>query len=325
MVKIDQIGFKKYLIVRGLRNSTVVNHLRRIEYLIRTVGSLEFKVVEDHIFSLVTKGYKKNYINGIIFAYRVYLQFIGDERYKTLKAFRPDPAPRKVLSDSEIEQIINIPLRPRQSKKTKLFYDTFFSILAYTGCRPIEASKLHKDDIDSGAGMITFRDTKTHENRIVPIAPPLQNVLEIYVKTLKTEKLFPSKIRKDGYIEKSTWNYVFNKRLKELGIKRPGVVLYSLRHSFITRLIEEDVNIFKVQRLAGHKQIDTTANYVHLATRDLKNAIAKLPLIQKQADPQDMINHVYDVLKNLDLPSDKFRVKIEMEDGGLKFEIHTIV
>jgi integrase/recombinase XerD len=291
---------------------------------VRTIGTLEFEKVENHIFDLVTKGYKKNYINGIIFAYRVYLQFLGDDRYKTLKPFRPDPAPRKVLSDAEIEQIINIPIKSRQNKKTKLRYDTFFSILAYTGCRPIEAAKLHVEDIDFGLGMVTFRDTKTHENRVVPIAPPLQDTLRTYLDQLKGEKLFPSVIAKDGYIEKSTWGYEFNRRLRELGIKRQGVVLYSLRHSFITRLIEEDVNIFKVQRLAGHSQIETTANYVHLATRDLKNAIAKLPLIQKQSDPQEMINHVYDVLKNLDLPPDKFRVKIEMEDGGLKFEIHTL-
>lgn len=323
MVKIDLIGFKKYLITRGLRLSTVTNHIKRIEYLERKIGCLDFEKVENHIYGLVTKGHKKNYINGIIFAYRVYLQFLGDERYKTLKAFRPDPAPRKVLSDSEIEQIINIPLKPRQSKQKKLMYDTFFSILAYTGCRPIEASKLHVGDIDFGSGMITFRDTKTHENRVVPIAPPLQDTLRTYLDQLVGEVLFPSS-RSSGYMEKSNWGNEFNRRLRELGIKREGVVLYSLRHSFITRLIEEDVNIFKVQRLAGHKQIDTTANYVHLATRDLKNAIAKLPLIQKQADPQDMINHVYDVLKNLDLPSDKFRVKIEMEDGGLKFEIHTL-
>ena len=316
--------FKKYLIGKGLRTSTVQNHVRRIEYLQRINSSLDFDVVEDHIYKLVEQGYKKNYINGIIFAYRVYLQFLGDDRYKKLKAFRPDPAPRKVLSDSEIEQIINIPLKKRQRKETKLMYDTFFSILAFTGCRPIEASHLHVEDIDFGSGMITFRDTKTHENRLVPMAQPLQDTFRTYLNNLKGEKLFPGNTQ-SGYLEKSAWGKEFNNRLNDLGIKRSGVVLYSLRHSFITRLIEEDVNIFKVQRLAGHKQIDTTAGYVHLATKDLKNAIAKLPLIQKQADPQEMINHIYDVLKNLDLPSDKFRVKIEVSEGGLKFEIHTII
>jgi len=316
--------FKKYLVNRGLRLSTIKNHEKRVKYLNHNLGSLDFDKVENHIYKLVTKGHKKNYVNGIIFAYRVYLQFLGDGRYKRLKAFRPDPAPRKVLSDSEIEQIINIPLKKRQSKKTKIMYDTFFSILAYTGCRPIEASKLHVEDVDFGSGMITFRDTKTHSNRVVPIAPPLQDVFRTYLKNLEGEILFPSN-RASGYMEKSSWGNEFNRRLRDLGFKRRGVVLYSLRHSFITRLIEEDVNIFKIQRLAGHKQIDTTAGYVHLATKDLKNAIAKLPLIQKQADPQEMINHIYDVLKNLDLPPDKFKVKIEVENGGLKFEIHTIL
>lgn len=151
----------------------------------------------------------------------------------------------------------------------------FWRCLAYSGARTGEIAGLTIGNVDFGRSVFIV-DGKTGK-RNVPINPLLKNELTEWIKNLEGTLLFPAQ-KNDRPIERATWNLDFKKRLKRLGMKREKLTPYSLRHSFITRMLEEDINLFKVQKIVGHRKIETTAHYTHLTTKDIVTIIKKDPL-----------------------------------------------
>jgi integrase/recombinase XerD len=55
--------------------------------------------------------------------------------------------------------------------------------------------------------------------------------------------------------------------------------MHSLRHAFATHLLEQKVDIRVIQVLLGHKKIETTTVYAHVATEVLREVVSPLEVL----------------------------------------------
>ena len=126
--------------------------------------------------------------------------------------------------------------------------------------RQIEiATRLHRIDVEAG-----------FEKVYLPYA--LSRKYPNACKELAWKWVFPSRQRSRDKRSGQVWRHhiaeeqfagAFKLALKHAGIQKNGVP-HSLRHSFATHLVQDGVDLPTVQKLMGHKDIETTMKYVHI-------------------------------------------------------------
>jgi len=157
------------------------------------------------------------------------------------------------------------------------------TVLLDSGLRPEECSRLRWEAINwqaagkAGNGTMLVTHGKTAAaRRLLPMTPRVRFLLETRWEVAgKPEEgwVWPA-LTKSGHIEPGTLKRQHRKAVKDSKV-RP-FVLYSLRHTFLTRLGESGCDVWTLARIAGHSSIAISARYVHPSEDAVLNAMARL-------------------------------------------------
>jgi len=263
--------------------------------------------IEDYLDYLRTSGrkkgegglsentLKKHYVtlNGIFkYAMKPGINIVKVNPVQAVTSPKPEKREMKVLNKKQYMTLLDT------AKEDSLMF-TLIATILFTGLRRSEAIGLEWEDIDDGVINVSKRYVRTSEGykhevgtknkssrRTVKISNNLIKILRRYEKQQKELKLlfgpkYNSKkdyvfCKPDGYqYTLKNYNRRFKKIAKEANLD--GFTLHSLRHTFATINLENDIPAKIVQEMLGHSTITTTLDtYSHVNISMQEKATDKL-------------------------------------------------
>lgn len=310
----DFEGYRLWLRRKSLSNRTIERRLRLLANL--KMLELTKREVDLLVNRLLDESKEPSWINHHIILIRTYAQFADlSEELKHYKFLPVKEKSKPILSEAEIHAFLNLKPTPRDNLVTFSTYSLFFHILADTGARPGEIAALTVNDVDFGRGVFVLPTSKTNSPRVIPIPPTVEKAVKSAVEHA-TEYLFTT--HKGNQLRDHNWSREFQKRIGRLGIKRNQLTCYALRRGFITEMLDEDINMFAVQRIVGHKKATTTQKYYNYTVKAVKEAILKHPRVRAARSPQERLEAYIEAGK--DVVGDVFEIDVVHTKKGMKVE-----
>jgi site-specific recombinase XerD len=186
---------------------------------------------------------------------------------------RPHTLP-VVLSPEEVVRFLNaIP---------DFKHRTILTTCYAAGLRLSEALHLKVTDIDSQRMVIHVAGGKGDRDRYVMLSPTLLQTLRAWWRaTRPTSWLFPGQ-RQGHPMDKAAVQWACRMARFRSGIAKP-LTPHSLRHAFAVHLLEAGADLRTIQLLLGHRQLETTAGYLRLATTTVCATTSPLDLLPRPA------------------------------------------
>ena len=176
----------------------------------------------------------------------------------------------KVLSEEEIEKLLNFELKDHYDYRNKAMLELMYS----SGLRVSELINLKVTDIDLNLETVRIFG-KGSKERIVPLGGYAVNALKEYL-TYHRNAL--AKNKNSNYLFLSSradimTRQAFFKTIKKIAVKqniKTDFSPHTLRHSFATHLLKHGADLRSIQELLGHSDISSTQIYTHITNEKLK-------------------------------------------------------
>ena len=172
-----------------------------------------------------------------------------------------------ILSKGEVKALLEAP--------RNLGHRAILATMYGAGLRVSEATNLKVADLDRDRKVISIRGGKGHKDRQVMLSAQLREVLAAYWRWKRpADWLFPGE-KPGSPISRETVFETCRKAARRAGIAKP-VHPHSLRHAFATHLLEDGADLLTIQKLMGHKNLKTTARYLHVADTTVRSTRSPL-------------------------------------------------
>ncbi|KZE12066.1 hypothetical protein AVT10_16545 [Sphingomonas hankookensis] len=201
-------------------------------------------------------------------------------------AIKKGEEPRKaitVLSDTDIAALS----KAAASDQDRLL-GLFVACGLNTAMRHSEILRIRFDQIDFDARRIFVAKAKAGSRE-----QPITNGLAAMLKAAQEASsdrvgwVFPSSRQNGKYPHRQSMAKQFLRAVNRAGLTPSKVTPHIMRHTAITTLVRENVDVPTIQKISGHKTFSMVLRYVHIHGRHIDDAIARLDT-QEFAISQDL-------------------------------------
>lgn len=290
-------SFKEWLDILGFTQKTVYSLPIQIrEFLhfleqnncnqIQTINQNHIKEYHNHLTNRTNErqggALSSNYINSHLWALEKFFEFLHHKGTQNLPAItvqrlKIDTLKREILTQEEIIELYEIAENQDtiDFKQEALQAQDKAMLTIYYACglRRNEGINVELNDINLDTKILHVRKGKGNKQRLIPFnktsAHYLENWIYNYRNTIIVDKR-ESKLFINRYGKPTTGGNL-NQRLQRLqqqsdktALREKTITLHSLRHSIATHLLQNGMDLQKIQKFLGHSTLDTTEIYTHL-------------------------------------------------------------
>jgi integrase/recombinase XerD len=283
--------FLRHCTIKGLSLDTVKFYDKELKGLFRAfheldvllvdVNALQTEDVEAWVEYMLKNNRAVSSINARMRAGRTFFNFCLKKEYVEKNPYEGVHQLRKrhtigaTFTKKQLERLLSAPdITQFVGLRDLAIMLTF----AHVGLRLKELCSLKVQDvIFNGNGEVNIQQAKNRYARRIPMTKRLKTVLKAYCEDrgiLENDALFVSV--ENAPISPRT----VQERLKHYGLtsnvgKEVAVSPHAFRRTFCRLKVEAGVNLFVLQRLTGHSDLEMLQRYVQIYGKDLEQAIEK--------------------------------------------------
>lgn len=271
--------FIDYIIIeRGLSNNTSDSYRRDLlkydSYIKKPIELIEYVDIEKYLEYLKKEGLSESTICRNIVSIKNFHKYISrtyNRKDPSEIIERPKIGKRlpSVLSVSDIDKMLDIKTITNFDYRNKAMLELMYA----TGLRVSELVNLNVNDIDIDNSSVKCFG-KGMKERVVPIGDIALDSLKEYLN--RRNSMLKGYINDYLFVNnhgKKLTRQGFFKILKAIAKKQninKDFSPHTLRHSFATHLLENNVDLRIIQELLGHENISTTQVYTHIQNNLIK-------------------------------------------------------
>src|SRR6476660_9867519 len=257
--------------IRNLASKTQHDYVQRVKdfavFLGRSPDTAKSEDVRGFRLHLASSGTGTPKINATVSALRFFFNVTLDrpELAKHLSFMREPRKVPVVLSPEEVARFLEA--------APSIKYKAALSVAYGAGLRVSEVVALKVSDIDSERMMLRVEQGKGRKDRHAMLSPVLLELLRNWYRIARPQ-VFPGQNPASPMTTRQLTRACHAAAHMAEIAKR--VTPHTLRHSFATHLLEQNIDIRVIQVLLGHSKLETTALYTRIATNTIRAVMSPL-------------------------------------------------
>jgi integrase/recombinase XerD len=246
-----------------------------------TATAEELRAFQLH---MTETGVRPPTINATVTALRFFFKVTVDKPETTrhlVFVYEPRKLPR-ILPPEDVLRLLEAAPTPKSKAALSVAYGA--------GLRAMEVVALKVTDIDSQRMLLRVEMGKGRKDRFAMLSPQLLELLRDWYRIARPRLyMFPGR-DKIGPMTPRQLNRICHMAAELAGLPS-WIAPHTLRHSFATHLLEQNIDVRVIQVLLGHAKLDTTARYTQVATNIIRKVMSPLdrltPLVSRPKKTDD--------------------------------------